>query len=375
MSIKRALVFEKLKEAYVRGLKGTVESFDIWLKTRQVDPRRFNHKSITKFLLDNPNETVNRERELASLAEFVGFYRREKQGLYFLPVVGVPGVGKSQILQTLMGFLSKVDKELTTYSVDASIFARVDETEEESQSYLRILEELKTKKYDVLLIDSCEHDKNIVESLRGIFRQFSRGVVVSAWTPYHWSLYREAIEELTPVSKEVLLQPLDKESTLLLVSRVLDFVSIGSHKWKETVSSRIYDFSSGIPSVTIALLVRSFIEAFQSRKPDVDGESVTAAAKFLGLYGLNEKLAKLAEHQILVLKHILLEPDSRGIRPSTLVELLGKDKATISYHLNVLSAEKILTNERIGRWVFYRVREEIEPLVALRVAKEDEYLG
>jgi len=226
-----------------------------------------------------------------------------------------------------------------------------------------------------VLIDSCERDKNIVESLKGILRHFSQGVIVSAWTPYHWNYNREAVEELTNVSKEIRLQPLDRESTSLLVSRVTDFVAVGNMKWQQNLSNRIYDFSLGIPDVTIALLIRSFIEAFQSRKSSIVEESVGVAARYLGLQGLNEKLGKLAGHQVLILKHILLEPDGRGIRPSTLVELLGKDKATISYHLNGLTTEQILTNERIGRWVFYRIREEIEPLVALRVAQEGEYLG
>jgi DNA-binding transcriptional ArsR family regulator len=103
--------------------------------------------------------------------------------------------------------------------------------------------------------------------------------------------------------------------------------------------------------------------------------SPTAAAKFLALDGLPERVQKLADHQLIILKHLLLSTDPRGTRPTQLVEILGKDKATISYHLSELSKMRLLESERIGRWVFYRVKQEAAPMIGLRLSQEVDYLA
>lgn len=371
-------MFELLENAYEKGLKGKVDSFDLWLANLGIDPKLFGEKAIGRLLMENVPRTVDRETELSAIVEFVGFYERERKQpsprLFHLPIIGVPGVGKTQLLRVLLAFLQK-KATLLTMMIDATKFAMVEEQQDETQAFLSILEDLKSKQCEVLLIDSCDKDRNIDDALKSISKTFKRGVLVTAWTPYHWDFVRENVEEFLPASKELRIEPFGPDQTRRFVSDVFDMVSQDHYVITDELSLALHNFSGGVASNVISLVVRSFQEAFQSKKKDLDIASIKVAANFLGLEGIGEKISQLADHQLLILKHLLLESDPRGTRPSVLVDILGKDKATISYHLSELSKLRLLENERIGRWAFYRVRREVAPLVGLRLAQEVDFFA
>jgi len=259
---------------------------------------------------------------------------------------------------------------------DAKLFSQEEEDESESEPLLfKYLDEIKREKYDVLFIDSCEGDRNIDYSLKEMVKAIKDGVVVTSWEPLFWSLNRERISEFLPISKEIFLKPLDKEETRLLLNEVANFLSASKLKLPVEVAETICEFSQGIPGLAIKLFLKSFNEAFLQRKEGVDVEAVNKAAKAMSLHGLAEKLASLSEHQIVVLKHILLSNDPRGISPTELVEILHKDKATISYHLNLLMSENLVFKQRIGRYSFYQVEEELKPIIQLKISTEGDFLA
>jgi DNA-binding transcriptional ArsR family regulator len=234
------------------------------------------------------------------------------------------------------------------------------------------LDEVKKERPDVLLVDSCDKDKNAADSLRQITKVMKKGVLLTSWTHHHWNQLRDSLEESAPVSKEIFTEPVSKDDTSQLVTNIVQKSSKGKVKLPAEIPEAIHGFSKGIPGVTINLLHATFNQAFVKGVDKAVAENVGDAAETLGIKGVDEKVAKLPEHQLLLIKHILLETDKRGIRPSRLVELLNKDKATISYHLNSLLSERLLTAQRLGRYSFYRVRPEIEPFVQLRIARESE---
>ncbi len=372
-------MFELLQRAYEKGFKGRVDSFDIWLGSLGINPKLFTPKMTVRVLRDSIATTVDRESELSTIVEFVGFYERERSKsasqILHIPVIGVEGVGKSQLFEVVQAFLSKMKQELHPKLVDARNFSEIQEDQDETQAFLVALRDMTSSQHEVLLIDSCDQDKNIDNSLRAISREFSKGVLVTAWTPYHWDYFRESVEEFLPVTKLLQVDPFTPDRTEQFLSAFFRLVSEGKYSYKVELSQPIQDFSGGVASNILSLLLRSFLEAFQSKQKDIDEESIRAAAKFLALDGLQERLSKLADHQLLILKHLLLEQDPRGTRPTRLVEILAKDKATISYHLSELSKLRLLDSDRIGRWVFYRIRPEVAPLVGLRLAQEVDYLA
>ena len=367
--------FELFEKGYERGLKGRVESLDIWLKSQGIDSAAFNFESLSQFLPQKARYMVDREKELESIAEFVGFYKRESHALYHLSLIGAFGSGKTHLLNATQTFLEKIKPTIKWRFVDASQFSGQVEEAEEQQVYYQILEELKSQANDVLLLDSCDNDKNIVSSLQQIAKIQKKGVIITSWTPHFWNSLRDNIEDALPVSKEIHIGPLSQDDMASLVSTIMQNVSRGKVKLSKDVLSRIHYHSAGTPRLAILLLVKTFNQAFLEHANQIAPAIVDDAAEVLGLRGIQDKIAKLADHQLLILKHVLLEHDERGIRPSKLVEVLNKDKATVSYHLNTLLTERLLVSEKMGRYSFYRVRPEIEPFIQLRIAQESEYLA
>jgi len=367
--------FEAFEKAYERGLKGKIETFDVWLQSLGLDPVLF--ESLQDSILQNPELTVDREKELEAIAEFIGFYERQPNQIYHLPLIGVLGSGKTQLFHLVAKLLEKLKTELTWQIVDASTFSEIDEESEteEKQAFYQLLDELRKKHTQILLVDSCDEDKNIIESLRQIAKTLKKGLIITSWTSHYWNHLRDSIEETIPVSKEVFVGPLSSEDTSDLIGAILQKASKGKFRLTPELPKKIHSYSKGIPGVTVNLLVTTLRQAFVQGSDRITVETVDNAAETLGIKGIDEKVAKLADHQLVIVRHILLENDKRGMSPSKLVELLGKDKATVSYHLTSLTSERLLAFEKVGRYSFYYIRPGIEPFIQLRIAQESEFLA
>lgn len=374
-ALNNSFPFETLEAAYSRGQHGKVESFDFWLSHLGIDGNLFIFQTIARQLRENLGSTVDRETELSAVVEFLGFFKEHEDGLFHIPIVGVRGIGKSHLLVTLAHFLQRKKGELKWKMIDASQFLSENDASEETQSFLSLLDEIAANRFDVLLIDSFEKDKNPNESLKEISKIFTKGVIITSWTPYHWDAIKDSVEEFLSTSKEVYVGPLSEDSSKLLISTIIRMVSNGKYALDKDLELRISKYGHGIPTIIIGLLLRTFHETFVRKESGPAVEDVVLAARFLGLEGANERVGKLDDYQLLILKHLLLELDPRGTRPSKLVDILGKDKATVSYHLNELSKLQLLRSERVSRWVFYRVRDEVRPLIGLRLVQESDFLG
>jgi DNA-binding transcriptional ArsR family regulator len=85
---------------------------------------------------------------------------------------------------------------------------------------------------------------------------------------------------------------------------------------------------------------------------------------------MRERVYGLSDMKTTILRHILLSYDRRGTRPSKLVDLLDRDKSTISYHLRMLSEQEIIKSDKQGRQVFYKLRDAAKPFVQIRIDEE-----
>ncbi|MGB9659204.1 MAG: DnaA ATPase domain-containing protein [Nitrososphaerales archaeon] len=364
-------MYERLEKAFERGLKGKVESFDVWLREVGFNPSKLQANYLTAFLTQL-DVTVDRESELESIVEYLGYYARVKEGLFHIALFGPMGSGKTHLLTILKSFIERREIRLRTLYFNASTFSEQDEDE---QRFLKHLESLKSEKPDVLIIDSCEEDRNIEYSIKEFLKLFRNGVLITAWEPLHWNFFKEKIETIVATSREIYLKPLSKDNTELLLSKITDYASDGKVKLDVKLAEKIHEFTLGIPGSIISLFLRALHEAFLKQKTSLDIESVEMAAQTMGLHDMFEKLKSLDELQLMILRNIILNSDPRGIRPSQLVEVLNRDKATVSYHLNKFVSERILHNERFGKFSFYRIKEELRPFIELRISQESEYLA
>jgi Holliday junction resolvasome RuvABC ATP-dependent DNA helicase subunit len=363
-------IIARFEKGFEKGLKGKVESFEIWLEKLNFNVALFEYKSLTEELIKQ-HIFVNREKQLEEIASFIGFYAREKKDIFHIPVIGPYGIGKTALLRTIEFALSSLGKELNSKYYDASTFSECDQEEEEQQRFYRYLDEIKSEKYDILFVDACEMDKRIDYSLELLIKAMRKGIIITAWEPQSWNIHKDKVEEIIPSAKQIFLMPFDKDNTKQLVRRAIILLGGKEEDLKESIIEKIFEISKGIPRTILTLLLKSYYEAFIAEKTSLEEGCVESAAKTLGLTGLDDKLGKLTDSQLDILNIVLLSNDPRGVRPSELVIRLRKDKATISYYLNSLLSEGILTVQRLGRYAFYHVKEEVKPFVQIKMMEED----
>lgn len=362
-------MYERLTEAFERGLEGAVKKFHLWLEGVGVDSSKFSLDAIEESLLADPEATVNRAQELETVAEYMGYFSKKKSGVLHIPILGVSGSGRTHILGVIFNFANRVG--MRALHVNAAQFSEV---EAEVQRFEEILDDIREKKPDILIVDNCESDANIQYSLRELLRAKGEDVlIITSWCPVTWEYERDRVEEILETTEEIFLNPFNPEETFQLVLKILSFISNGKVNLSKEICNEIHRYSRGIPRIAIELLLRSFRESFRSGGSGIDAKAVKEAANSMGLLGLDELLGELSDMQLLILKHIILSRDPRGIRPTSLVELLNRDKATISYHLEQLLSRRVITRVRLGRFAFYGIVRTLLPFVQLRLYRESEF--
>ncbi len=357
----------RFHEALKRGKLGRVESFELWLRNRGFNPEKVNSKYIHRFFLNNPLKIVNYDEQLEKIGGFVGLNLSDGKK-YHIPLIGIKGSGKSLLLNAVRYMLESLDEELNVKASDASLFAET--LDDDEFLFYEFLDTLDSG-VNVVIVDSCERDQRIVESLREINRRAGDSVYLTAWTPEKWRYFVEGVEDLLPVSTEIFLEPFEIQHTRELVDTLMEFLRRDGAL--EVDAASLHEFSLGIPGIVVDLFIQSLKEAFLKGKDAVDREAVEGAAQKMGIIKIMDKLNSLSDIQLTILNSILLSWDERGVRPMMLVEELNKDKATISYHLHTLLSEGILEVERSGRSAFYRIRRFAIPFVQLKLMEMVEY--
>ena len=69
-------------------------------------------------------------------------------------------------------------------------------------------------------------------------------------------------------------------------------------------------------------------------------------------------LAALAQPLRLQIFRVLVVAGATGLTPGALVECLGASATTLSFHLKELAHARLITQERLGRYLIYRASFE-----------------
>lgn len=361
----------RFKEAFERGQRGDVGSFDVWLKEHGFAPKRVNRDYLTDYFRSHPDEAVDHQEEIDAIAEYVGF-ASQHDGTYHLPVVGATGVGKTQLLHTISHLLSQIELDADVQILDATTFG---EKGDRQFNLLELTEELSQLDDAVLLVDNCGADKRIGYSLEELNQTVDNGLIVSVWEPEAWRRDHDTVDETLPITQEVHLEPFDETTMVTALATFFGIVSQNDYRPSEGYLKKLSKYSYGIPLLGILLTVESLREAFLKEMEVDDEAAVESATEKLDLVAAQELVYDLSDTKLTILKHLLLSYDSRGTRPSRLVDILDRDKSTISYHLRTLSDENIVNSDKEGRQVFYRVREELKPLLQIRIDEEGRLHG
>lgn len=362
---------DRFRRAFERGEKGQVDDEEAWLREQGFLPERVDDEWIAQYFRENPTEAVDQTEELETVAEYLGVLS-EAGGVMHLPVIGVSGIGKTVFLQTIRQATEQLRREMPVRVVDAAAF---DEETADGRFQLRALQDdLSQLNEVVLLIDNCSQDREIEVSLKTIGEVVENAVVVSAWTPEWWRHRCDDVESVLQVTNEIHLEPFDQRDLAGVVRKLVAVMSADGVTPSEEFVAAVETYSFGIPRVAALIVRKSITQAFRSDEeigPDAVEETVAA----LGLPGMEETVYAVPDARVDVLNWMLLDTDPRGMQPSKLVDLLNRDKSTVSYHLRELRDAGIVESERAGRRAFYRIREPMRPLVQDRIIRSGEVNG
>jgi DNA-binding transcriptional ArsR family regulator len=360
----------RFEEAFERGQRGDISNYEAWLQDRGIRPDRVTREFIAQYFWEQPERAPNHDKQLEDVAEFLGFFSR-REGPYHLPLVGVTGIGKTQLLATIQHMLNQLDIGLPYREYSAAQFK--EDAEEGEPYWENVLAEWADLEKAVLLLDDCDGDKRVNYSLDKLSETVEDVFVITVWTPERWNMMKDEINETLTISKEVELTPLDEAATVEALQATMEAVSTEPVDLTGEVYKRIYQSSFGIPGLFHLLLRETLRETFLQDMELGDAAAVDAAVQTLHMEEAKERVYDLSDKQLLILKHVLLARHPQGRRPSELVELLDRDKSTISYHLQNLTDDAILEKKKAGRSTFYRVADPVKPVVQRRIAQEGEF--
>ncbi len=359
---------KRFQEAFERGRDGHVGSYDVWLENHHFDPGRVDRDQVTEYLRENPTKSVNQD-DLTDIAEYAGFVRTRKN-LYHIPVIGPSGIGKTQLLHTVISLLSEVDDDIDTKLLEANRLGKKTDEGFLLDEYSRKIAELTIP---IVCIDDCGLDKRIETSLQELRDAIDAGLLVTTWSPERWGVNQDRVRDVLPPAKEIHLRSFTQDETTETLRVIYNYISRDDFAPPSETQERIYELSDGIPKLIHLLVLESLKEAFHKELEPGVAAATNVAADRLNLINASARVQDLSEARLAVLKQILQLPDERGVQPGTLVDQLHRDKSTISYHLHELNEMGFVEREREGRRAFYRVTETIEPLIQRRINQEAEF--
>jgi Holliday junction resolvasome RuvABC ATP-dependent DNA helicase subunit len=361
---------KELEQAFERGLKGQVSSFDLWLRERGFNPARMRLGSLFDFLVGQP--PINQQKALDDIGEFLGYFSKTKSGNFHIAVSGVHGSGKTHLTSILTAFLVQ-KKQLNSKVLNARSFGDVDGDE---QVFHRIIDELEEKKFDVLLIDDCHLDKNIKYSLQQISAKVKDALILTTWEPVFWDCIDDEIESTVPSNKIVVLKPFSLADTTKLLKQVVEFLSEGKAEISNDVFEEIHKYSVGVPGISIMLLFDVLRRVFDEGLEKIDVSIVSNVVKARGIVGIGERMKTLNDVQLAILREIIVSHDERGVRPTQFAQTLNRDKATVSYYLGQLCEQGLLDYTKFGKFVYYQIPEPLVPFVEFRLCMmESDFLA
>lgn len=363
---------DRFKEAFQRGEEGQVSDYQAWLRDQGFNPDRVTEDWITQYFRENPAKAANHDEQLEEVAEYLGFLSRNG-GRYHLPVIGVSGIGKTLFLYTISHAVDQLEIDIPVMHLDAETFDDV--TKDDRQRIRVVEEELREHDQVVVLVDNCRREREIVESLRSVGSAVDDGLVLGCWTPEWWRHYCEDVASVFPVSDEIHLEPLDDREMGETVESIFEAVSDGKVSAPDPFVSGVQEHSFGVPGTAVNIVLQALKKTFHGGMELGDPDSVEKAVDALGIRNVREAVYDLPESRLSILIQMLLDTDPRGMQPSKLVDLLNRDKSTVSYHLRELRSDNIVKSEKAGRMAFYRIREPVKPVVQARIIEEGEIHG
>ena len=354
------------EQAFEKGLSGKINNFELWLKEKNIESAKLSTYAIEQYFFSNINKVIVFEKELKSIAEIIGYYSKERQDIISISLIGVDGIGKTFFAKILEKIIQKSTFNIPSYLIQC-------ESLENEDYYNEFLKKL-TQNYELLILDNCNEDRNIIEgTIKKISQKIKAGIILSIWTPENYNQNQIELEKLFEFNNEFYLNPYSYNQSKNILLEILQFFSMDLRKQgTEKYLKEIYKYSSGIPKNFIKFVINAIKTQFYRGFETWNQDLVENVARQMFLTH-KKKIIDLTDIQKRILYFILISNDKLGIRPMSLIDLLGLNKATISYHLTNLKEVNLIKSERMGRSVFYSIVPELKPYIQIHLSQEGEF--
>lgn len=362
--VEKEKIFE---DALSRGKEGKVTEIQSWLTSQDLEIDDLD--KIRNIFRENPELSAGFEEELSVLGEYIGRLE-EEGGQSHIAIIGVNGIGKTQLLLLLQNFVEDGLENLEFRVLNAENFQKI----EEENVLQKTLDELEENQRTVLCIDDAWKDKKIGMTLEKINSQIENNLIISTWTPEWWSELGGSTSDSAPTDKEITITPLSPKETRYMTSTMLEEIGEdGKYNIDENFNEKLHELGHGIPGLAIEIFAESINQAFMNELELFSREALENAIEMLKLKEADSLTKELKGVKKQIANQALRERDKRGIRPKKISETLGKSKSTISYHLRDLESKTILERNQVGRSTFYKLRDDLKPLIQLDLQGETEF--
>lgn len=356
-------VFE---EAFARGKDGGATQIESWLAENKLDADASEDMDNT--LRENPELSVDREEELQLIGEYIGRLDGKGKGAH-LSIVGTSGMGKTQICLLLQSLVQKESDNIDFHILNAEMFQKV----ESGNNLEEALSELSDSQRAVVCVDNAWRDKKITYSLNKLNNTLDSVLIISTWTPEGWQEIEDEVRRTMAVDNKIELSPLSPRETEELIRNAVDKISKNNFELEQDFFSLVHEGSQGIPGLILKIVSESLNQAFLNNLRPFGNESVQKSIEKIGISSVKENVKGLGSMKKSIAIKALRQRDERGVRPKKLSKDFQKSKSTISYHLRDLESKKILEKNQVGRSTFYKVRDDVKPLIQLQLQGESEF--
>lgn len=354
-------------EALARGRDGKVTEINSWLEEKGL--KEHASSSLKELFKENPELSQNLEKELNTLGEHIGNLEASNETGH-LAVIGADEVGKTQLCILLKEMMKNQAESFQFQMVNAKKFQRIDE----ENALQKLLEDSKKGHKNVICIDDAWKDKKISFSINKIREKVERSLIVTTWTPEGWSEVESEIAQTVPVDNKIHMTPLSPQETSEMIETAIEEVTENrSYEIRQEFADAIQRGSQGLPGLTIQIMMESVNQAFLNDLEPFSRESAELSLDKLNLTEFQETINSLSRIKKQIASKALRERDERGIRPKKVGETLQKSKSTVSYHLRDMESKRILERNQVGRSTFYKIRDELKPLIQLQLQGESEF--
>lgn len=361
----------KFIRSFKEGVKGEFTDYMKWLTQFGFDVK----KGIPlKGRLDiySFNMFVNREEEIEKIGKIAGFFSTQKDINVHISITAPTGYGKTTILETIRNLFLKTTKEplKVEFIESASMFQDIDEN---GVSYLlRLLERIGDISNIFILIDHCEEDFfRMKYNISEIFKRLKNVFLITCWSNSSWYAFNlfnpTTIEEFKTIQIK-LKEFSEKEVLKIIIDRLL-YYKITEKKdtspFGEDVIKEIVKAGVNNPGFCFKVL-NDLLEI--AHKDDVTQISEETLRKYIGRKRIDTALKVIEEFDGLKLNILLWIlrsslSETKGINTEAISENIGRDRTTIIPHLKKMLEANLISYQKIGREVFYKINDFMLPFV------------